>query len=138
MIPDNNDIDNFEENDHQHNNDVSVATDQEPVEQPEKRASFIGRIKQRPFFRIILNKWILSTIIFLLLIFFGPGNGFISWIKAAVQLKKQEYVMEQYKEEIEKRVELKHNLTTNKDSLEKYARENYFFREEGEEVFILE
>jgi len=68
----------------------------------------------------------------------GPGNTFIHWGKAKLELKRQNEQIEQYQKEIEimrKQVEM---LKTDRDTLEKFAREQFYFSVPGEDVYIVE
>ena len=72
--------------------------------------------------------------IFLILWLLGPGNTFISWIQAASEISAMEKQIENYKtqtEALDSRIE---DLTTNRDSLEKFAREHFYFAAPGEDV----
>ena len=74
--------------------------------------------------------------IFLILWLLGPGNTFISWIQAASEISAMEKQIENYKtqtEALDSRIE---DLTTNRDSLEKFAREHFYFAAPGEDVYI--
>ena len=76
--------------------------------------------------------------IFLILWLLGPGNTFISWIQAASEISAMEKQIENYKtqtEALDSRIE---DLTTNRDSLEKFAREHFYFAAPGEDVYIIE
>ena len=68
----------------------------------------------------------------------GPGNTVIHWAKAKMDINAQERAIEQYQndlEEMEKRINM---LQTDRDTLEKFAREQYNFTAPGEDVFIIE
>ena len=76
--------------------------------------------------------------IFLILWLLGPGNTFISWIQAASEISAMEKQIENYKtqtEALDSRIEA---LTTNRDSLEKFARGHFYFAAPGEDVYITE
>ena len=76
--------------------------------------------------------------IFLIVWLLGPGNTFISWIQASAEISAMEKQIEDYKaqtEALDARIE---ELTTNRDSLEKFAREHFRFAAPGEDVFIIE
>ncbi|MDD6975719.1 MAG: septum formation initiator family protein [Bacteroidales bacterium] len=76
--------------------------------------------------------------IFLILWLLGPGNTFISWIQASAEISAMEKQIEDYKAQtkaLDARIE---DLTTNRDSLEKFARENFHFAAPGEDVYIIE
>lgn len=74
---------------------------------------------------------------FLLLWIIGPGNTFIDWIKTAYKINKQEKQIKEYKQEIKEMKGYIHELETNKDSLEKFAREKFHFAKEGEDVYLI-
>ena len=79
-----------------------------------------------------------ATIAFLFVWIVGPGNTVIHWAKAGVEIRKQEKLMEYYREQnsqMEIRLQL---LKNDKDTLEKFAREQFHFAAPGEDVYILE
>ncbi len=81
---------------------------------------------------------VVSTSLLILLWFIGPGNTFIHWGKAALEVKRQEKVIEKYEKE---NAELDHRINmmkTDRDTLEKFAREQYNFAEPGEDVYLVE
>ncbi len=68
----------------------------------------------------------------------GPGNTIIHWIRTANEIEQQEKQMEFYRQEIEKMNQNIEELKTNKDTLEKFARERFNFAAPGEDVYIIE
>ena len=87
--------------------------------------------------KTLTNKYFLATIIFLILITFVAQNNIIRWIRASDELKQQEQLIEYYTNEIEKVEQQINDLTSNRDSLEKFAREKYYYQNSNEEVFIV-
>ena len=80
----------------------------------------------------------LATAVFLFIWVVGPGKTVIHWAKAKMDINAQEKEIEQYRkdlEEMEKRINM---LKTDKDTLEKFAREQYYFTAPGEDVYIIE
>ena len=80
----------------------------------------------------------LATAVFIFIWVVGPGNTVIHWAKAKMDINAQEKEIEQYRkdlEEMEKRINM---LKTDKDTLEKFAREQYYFTAPGEDVYIIE
>ena len=78
------------------------------------------------------------TAIFILLWIVGPGNTFIHWIKAGVEISRQENAIENYQKEnaeLDRRINM---MKTDRDTLEKFAREQYNFAAPGEDVYIVE
>lgn len=95
------------------------------------------QFKETKFFKVLTNKYFLATLVFLLIVFFIDSNNLINWSKNYYKVIKQEKLIKQYEEDIRKTDEKLKELSSNKDSLEKFAREQYYFQEEGEEVFIV-
>ena len=76
--------------------------------------------------------------VFMILWLTGPGNTLIHWAKAKSELKHQNRQMEQYQQEIEhmrRQVEMLHS---ERDTLEKFARAQFYFSVPGEDVYIVE
>ncbi len=57
---------------------------------------------------------------------------------AIVAIQQQERQIKEYEADIKDMEEKINGLTTSKDSLEEYARENFNFAEPGDDVYILE
>ena len=83
--------------------------------------------------RLLLNKYFIVTFAFLLTVGFIDKNNAIKW-----KISQQERLIRQYKKDIQATDDKIKELTSDLDSLEKYAREHYYFQKENEEVFIVE
>ena len=84
--------------------------------------------------------WFATIVTGLFLIFWlvGSGNTFIHWAKAAAEIRRQEKMIREYEEqnaEMDRRINM---LKTDKDTLEKFAREHFNFAVPGEDVYIVE
>ena len=78
---------------------------------------------------------VVATAIFLVIVTFSRG-GLLNWGRAKYESARQKRQIENYESEIkamDKEIDL---LTTNKDSLEKFAREEFHFASPGDEVYI--
>ena len=75
----------------------------------------------RQVFKVLKNKYFIATFVFLMWILFFDTNNLISWYRDLKQLAWQN----------------RQKLTSNKDSLEKFAREQYLFHEAGEDVYVI-
>ena len=78
------------------------------------------------------------TGIFLILWIVGPGNTFIHWGRAAIEIRRQEKLIKDYERqnaEMDRRINM---LKTDRDTLEKFARENFNFAVPGEDVYIVD
>ena len=87
--------------------------------------------------KALTNKYFLATVVFLILITFVAQNNIVRWIKASEELKQQEQLIDHYTSEIEKVDQQIDNLSSNRDSLEKFAREKYYYQNSDEEVFLV-
>ncbi len=78
-----------------------------------------------------------ATLFFVLFVFFKPGNNIFHWIGASREKARQEEQIRQYREELQKldaRIDM---LVTDRDTLEKFAREQFHLAAPGEDVYIL-
>lgn len=99
----------------------------------------ISSLKERSgIIRLLLNKYFIVTIAFLLIVLFIDDNNAIKWVKNKYNIYQQERLIRQYQEDIRRTDDKINELTSDLDSLEKYAREHFYFLKEGEEVFIVE
>lgn len=78
-----------------------------------------------------------ATAVFLLSWLVGPGNTLIHWAGAAVEASRQEKQMEVYRQQIEEMDEKIRMMKTHKDTLEKFAREQFGFCAPGEDVYVI-
>ncbi len=81
---------------------------------------------------------VFATGIFIIIWVFGPGHTVIQWIRTANEIEQQEKQMEYYRREIEKMDKNIQELETNRDTLEKFARERFKFAAPDEDVYIVE
>ena len=87
--------------------------------------------EKRSFFRYA----ILATAIFILLVGFLNQNNIVRWVRAGAEIRRQDRLIEKYRNEIKEMDDQIHGLTSNKDSLEQYAREIFGFAEPGDDVY---
>lgn len=80
---------------------------------------------------------IVTLLVAVWLLFFAH-NSILQWAKAGLEVRQQEQRKEQLQREIDQMNDEIRALTHNRDSLEKYAREQYHFAAPGEDVYILD
>ena len=87
-------------------------------------------------FNILKNKYLISTLILLTILFVFEETSVFRLIK--MNLHMNELIQENYNREIEiqKVKEKTIQLTTNRDALEKFARETYFMKKKDEVVYV--
>lgn len=69
---------------------------------------------------------------------FFDANNLVKWSKIVINISEQESQKRYYKEAINSIDEKLNELSSNRDSLEKFAREQYLFKEDDEDIFIVE
>lgn len=95
------------------------------------------KLTESKVFKVAGNKYFIVTAFFLVwVLFIDTGNIFV-WMKDMRTVSSQERQIEYFKEAIQETEEKLNELESNKDSLEKFAREQYLFHEPDEEVFII-
>jgi len=97
---------------------------------------FFG-LENKKWFKVIINKYLLIFILFLIWMIFFDTNSFFIHDELNKDIKGLEENNEFYEKEIEKD---KSFIEKMKDSneMEKYAREKYYLKKENEEIFIIE
>lgn len=96
-----------------------------------------SKLKENKVFKRLTNKYVITFIIFAIFIIFIDKNSVLVWAQNKINIVKQERTIRQYREDILKTEEKLKELTSDKDSLEKFAREQYYFQESNEEVFLV-
>ncbi len=93
---------------------------------------------KRLWARIVINKYFAAILIFLSVLTFNRRNSLADMIESVSVLRTQRRQELYYRQAIRNTDERIKQLTSNKDTLERFARENYYFQEDGEDVFIIE
>jgi cell division protein DivIC len=88
-----------------------------------------------PAFR---NFYFLTSISFLVWMMFLDSNDLISRFKISSKLRSLEAEKEFYVEKISEVEKDRKELMTNKELLEKFAREKYLMKKESEDLFIIQ
>lgn len=83
------------------------------------------------------NKYTVVTVFFLVWVLFVDTNNLFVWINDLNTVSTQERQKEHYRQAIKQTDEKLNELTSNKDSLEKFAREQYLFHQKDEEIFLV-
>ncbi len=94
-------------------------------------------ISESKTFKVVRNKYFIVTVFFLAWILFLDTNNVFVWMRDIGVVSDQQKQKEYYKEAIRQTDEKLKELTSNKDSLEKFAREQYLFHEKDEEIFLV-
>lgn len=81
---------------------------------------------------------IVATVIALLFVTVIKHDNALRWVAKTVEVRQQQKRIEFLKQDNERLRKELSTLTTDKDSLEKFAREKFLFAEPGEDVYIEE
>ena len=73
-----------------------------------------------------------------LLFLFLKRDNLVRWIQAGMEIRSQQAQIEALEEENRLLEDSIRFLTSDRDSLEKFAREKYHFAQKGDDVFIVE
>lgn len=83
--------------------------------------------------------FVVITLSFFLFVWIvGPGTTVVHWIRAKVEISRQEKIIENYRRENAALDERYQMLKHDRDSLEKFAREQFHFAAPGDDVYLLE
>lgn len=77
-----------------------------------------------------------ATAVFIILIGFLNDNNLVRWVKAGFELRKQNRQIETFRKEIETMDEKIRMLSNDKDTLEEFAREHFYFARPGDDVYM--
>ena len=83
------------------------------------------------------NKYLLAVLVFLVWLLIFDQNSLIDRIKYLNALHDMENEKQYYLERIEEDSRRLNELKTDRDNLEKFAREQYFMKKENEDVFVI-
>ena len=83
------------------------------------------------------NKYVLTITIFAVWMLFFDQNNLVDRMRMGSEIRQLEGDREYYQEQILKDSARLSELTTNKENLEKYAREQFLMKKENEDVFVV-
>jgi len=83
------------------------------------------------------NKYVLTIAVFAIWMLFFDQNNMVDRIRMGSEIRQLEDDSEYYQEQIRKDSARLSELTTNKENLEKYAREQFLMKKKNEDVFVV-
>ena len=87
---------------------------------------------------VITNRYFLVALGFAIWMIFFDQRDFFQQRERAVELNKLESAKKYYQDEISNTKKQLENLQNNPAAIEKFARERYFLKRDGEEVYLFE
>lgn len=94
-------------------------------------------LKKKKWFKIMTNTYILVLTLFVIWMAFFDTNSLLIHRELQQEINKLEQQKQFLKIEIEKDKKALEKLS-NPEELEKYAREKYYMKKDGEEIFLIE
>ena len=88
--------------------------------------------------RLFRNFYAITSISFLMWMIFLDSNDLISRFRIGAKLHSLEDEKEYYQQKISEVEKDRQELTTNKELLEKFAREKYLMKRPKEDIFIIQ
>lgn len=88
--------------------------------------------------RIVLNKYFIATLVFLVIIGFVDRNNSMVLFRSLSTISDQNRQKLYYRNATDATTDKIHQLTSNADTLEMFAREQYYFQRDSEVVYLLE
>lgn len=93
--------------------------------------------KFRPLFRKFANKYTISGLIFLVWIAFLDKNSIVDKMQLRSKISTLEKEHTYYRDKIEEDNRKIKELLSSPDNLEKFAREQYFMKNDNEDIFVI-
>jgi cell division protein FtsB len=83
------------------------------------------------------NKYIITLLVFTVWIIFFSQYNLIDRFRIARDIRQMEREKQYYKNQITQDSIRIHELTTDDENLEKFAREQYYMKKDNEEIFVV-
>jgi len=81
---------------------------------------------------------IVMLVVLVVMLFFLSDSSVVKRIRYETQIKELEAQIEYYHQQTESDRQKLHELQSNDEDLEKFARENYLMKKENEDIFIID
>jgi cell division protein DivIC len=92
----------------------------------------------KKLFPIITNKYLLAFVFLIVWVLFFDEMDYFTQKDRLRELDKLNLKKAYYKKEIETAQQELSDIKNNKEALEKFAREKYLMKKDGEDIFIIE
>jgi cell division protein FtsB len=88
-------------------------------------------------FPVLRNKYAITILVFIVWILFFDQNNLMNRFSSIKKLKKLEKEKIYYKNKIQEDQKRIKELTSDKNDLEKFAREKYLMKKDNEDIFVI-
>lgn len=96
------------------------------------------KMRQKPWFKVVSNKFFIATIGFAVWMLFLDVNSWTIHHELNTEIDQLEESIDYYRTEIQRDQQQLEELTSDPEMLEKFAREHYLLQKKGEELYIIE
>ena len=97
----------------------------------------ISNIKENKFLKWIVSKYVITILVFAILLLFSPNNKLIYYFKIKEQCKEVEqqknFILEEIKQDSIRNADLEKNIKAK----EKYGREKYLMKAANEDIYVI-
>lgn len=93
--------------------------------------------RQRSLFRRLMNKYTMTFLVFLVWLAFFDRNNLVEKMQLHGKITTLKKEKDYYLQKIEDDNRKKQELLSNKDNLEKFAREQYLMKKPNEDIFVI-
>lgn len=94
-------------------------------------------IQPRSLFSKLMNKYTITLLIFLVWLAFFDRNNLVEKMQLSNKINTLQKEETYYQEKIEEDNRKMQELLSNKDNLEKFAREQYLMKNKNEDIFVI-
>lgn len=94
-------------------------------------------IRANKWFNILTNKFFLLTLGFIIWMLFLDVNSYLIHRELDAEIEELEESLNYYNQEIVKDKKQLQELNSDPEKLEKFAREQYWMKRRGEEIFLI-
>lgn len=94
-------------------------------------------LQQRSLFTKLMNKYTMTLLIFLVWLAFFDRNNLVEKMQLKNKITTLKKEKSYYQEKIEDDNRKMQELLSNKDNLEKFAREQYLMKNRNEDIFVI-
>jgi cell division protein FtsB len=91
----------------------------------------------RKFLKIVLNRYVISILAFAVFMIFFDNYSLVRQYRLQNQLTTLHEMQQHYRVQIEKNRKEINELVTNRETLEKFAREEYLMKRDSEVVYVV-
>ena len=108
------------------------------MEQPEKKTNSLKEVWNTQLKSILLNKYFIVLVFFGIVILFASDYSMFNRMKNKKEIKRIEAEIAAKRRQIEQNKKRIYELQSDRDNLEKFAREHYLMKQDDEVIYLIE